>query len=574
MIALGKEQIKYISLGSTEVVKVYLGTEKVYPVEVIDDRDYSKEYMTLDFLEDGTYKQYSASVPTLYYSLNDGDWIKYTSSGVSVKKGDKVRLKSTNTKVIVSNGNPLINSTTPSYNVYGNVNSLYAGDDFETDLSRIYNYQCHAWFKGTKVVDASNLVLPYETLTNYCYRYMFQDCTLLEKAPKVLPATTLGESCYLSMFDGCEKLVTAQKVLPATTLKNYCYQYMFRNCKSLLEAPELPALTVQQQSCYGYMFRYCESLTKAPELPATKLSSSCYEYMFNGCKSLNYIKCLAENPNNSYTNSWVSGVAAEGTFVQSSADGVDWTIGTSGIPTGWVIQGKTEEDVSEGYESIGQQIESPFYVNGATLTPSANKYTYFSDSTNGTTFSRWYNNMDKEYKSKTYLIGSRWSSTDALMSKFKAEKVGGNIASIFNDTPTVGKDTKIKGTVSHAFINSFNYTTQITDASSLYLPYQGTDTFYNNMFSIGNTTEYVIGMKYGPVLTSLGNGRITLLEDMSRLVAFGLYYGGQENKTLSELVKLPNSVGTVYVNKEAEPFLTNDTAWSITYIDMPNLISD
>ena len=47
-----------------------------------------------------------------------------------------------------------------------------------------------------------------------------------------LPATTLTDFCYKSMFQGCTSLVTAP-ALPATTLANYCYFNMFNGCNKL-----------------------------------------------------------------------------------------------------------------------------------------------------------------------------------------------------------------------------------------------------------------------------------------------------------------------------------------------------
>jgi hypothetical protein len=60
--------------------------------------------------------------------------------------------------------------------------------------------------------------------------------------------------------------------------------------------------------------------------------------------SLNYIKCLLtfdNDYNNNKTNYWVKNVAPTGIFVK--ADNMDnWTIGDSGIPTGWVVYTETE----------------------------------------------------------------------------------------------------------------------------------------------------------------------------------------------------------------------------------------
>ena len=60
--------------------------------------------------------------------------------------------------------------------------------------------------------------------------------------------------------------------------------------------------------------------------------------MFNGCTKLNYIKCLAIDISASYcTNTWVDGVASNGTFVKASSM-TSWKTGTSGIPSGWTVQ--------------------------------------------------------------------------------------------------------------------------------------------------------------------------------------------------------------------------------------------
>ena len=116
---------------------------------------------------------------------------------------------------------------------------------------------------------------------------------------------------------------------------------MFVNCTSLTTAPELPATTLAP-SCYAIMFTGCTNLTIAPELPATTLADNCYGGMFTGCAKLNYIKAMfLTTPSGSYTNGWVSGVAASGTFVKNSA--AQWNVsGDNGIPTGWTVQTASE----------------------------------------------------------------------------------------------------------------------------------------------------------------------------------------------------------------------------------------
>ena len=184
----------------------------------------------------------------------------------------------------------------------------------------------------TSLTSAPNLNAT--TLANSCYSSMFQECTSLTSAP-ALPATTLENYCYQNMFRGCTSLTTAP-TLNATSLKTYCYAYMFYGCTSLTTAPVLSATTLATY-CYSNMFRGCTSLTTAPDLPAKTLVSGCYNYMFYGCSSLNYIKALfTTTPSNSYTNNWVNGVAATGTFRKYSD--ATWNVsGVNGVPTGWNI---------------------------------------------------------------------------------------------------------------------------------------------------------------------------------------------------------------------------------------------
>ena len=138
------------------------------------------------------------------------------------------------------------------------------------------------------------------------------------------------------MFGNCTSLTTAP-ALPATTVADYCYSGMFEYCSSLTTAPILYATTLAQ-FCYSGMFNGCTSLTTAPTLPAITLETGCYYNIFYGCSNLNYIKAMFTTaPGNEYTQNWVNGVSATGTFVKNSA--ASWTTtGTSGVPSGWTVE--------------------------------------------------------------------------------------------------------------------------------------------------------------------------------------------------------------------------------------------
>ena len=309
------------------------------------------------------------------YSLNGGAWTEYTS-GTAITladSADRVSFRGDNAAyaTAIALGRYSTFSCSNDTYLYGNVMSLIDKDNYATSTELTGQYTFASLFKdNTNICNhpSKPLLLPATTLTQYCYRYMFEGCTSLTMAPK-LPATTLAASCYSYMFYGCTSLTTAPELpatiltqycyrnmfegctslttapeLPATTLAPYCYLYMFNGCTSLTTAPALPAGTLEV-SCYRSMFNGCTSLTTAPALPAVTLVSSCYRSMFNGCTNLTSVTCLATsgiNTNNS-TENWLTGVAATGTLIKSAStptgsgtNGEYWPTGSaSGIPTGW-----------------------------------------------------------------------------------------------------------------------------------------------------------------------------------------------------------------------------------------------
>lgn len=246
------------------------------------------------------------------------------------------------------------------YRMFENCTSLTVAPELPATTLASTCYD--AMFKGcTSLTVAPELLAT--TLTRSCYVYMFQGCTSLTEAPE-LPATTLTVNCYRGMFWSCTSLTVAPE-LPATTLEAYCYDYMFSGCTSLSTAPELPATTLAEgcyskmfedctslttvpsdllpattlaNKCYNRMFLGCTSLTTAPDLPATTLAEECYSLMFYNCTNLNYIKCLATDISaTDCTLAWVQGILVTGTFTKAASMN-SWTIGTSGIPSGWIIQ--------------------------------------------------------------------------------------------------------------------------------------------------------------------------------------------------------------------------------------------
>lgn len=264
-----------------------------------------KNYLAFEALEDGTFTltiaasvSVSASIQDVSYSIDEGaTWVttpnvdsqQVVITTPTIEAGNRVLWRGNAKKYGSSDQACSKFSSTGEFNVSGNIMSLLYGKDFEDKLTLPAMNTFHRLFDSCgKLLSSEDLLLPATTLTGYCYYFMFSSCTSMTKTVKVLPATILKSSCYYRMYNAC----------PA-----------------LLEAPELPAET---------------------------LVSGCYNYMFTNCKKLAKVKAMfLTEPSTSYTNSWLSNVAASGTFVKNAA--ATWELeGSSGIPAEWTVETASE----------------------------------------------------------------------------------------------------------------------------------------------------------------------------------------------------------------------------------------
>ena len=166
--------------------------------------------LTFEALEDGTFSfTKNGTGDDIQYSKDNGTtWTPLVSGEtVSVVTGDKVMWKSTitpNTSYPYGIGTF---SSTNNFNLCGNIMSLLYGDDFKGQTSlEDKDYVFYRMFHYcTKMIDASNLILPATTLAKDCYNSMFQGCTRLTTSPE-LSATTLARYCYSDMFSECTSL--------------------------------------------------------------------------------------------------------------------------------------------------------------------------------------------------------------------------------------------------------------------------------------------------------------------------------------------------------------------------------
>ena len=407
-----------IRLGGRNIVKVKLGDVVIW--QKTTEPVVEPEYFYIESLTDGntvtlitnlrntSYSSYLT--PTIEYSTDKQNWttitfdwstydVKNINIPVVLNTGDKMYFRNDTGKFSraiydgSSYNTPYITFTTDwqgRVNVGGDIRTLINYRNIDNTIledgmfSNLFSHTYGSNHNTSRIVDASNLILPFTqmtpycyysmfdgctplvnapalpatTLAYYCYQNMFRDCTSLTSAPE-LPATTLASSCYQTMFKGCTSLTTAPTLpattlapdcyermfenctslttapaLPATTLAYYCYRYMFSGCTSLTTAPALPAITLAS-NCYNSMFNGCTSLTTAPALPATTLASNCYNSMFNGCSNLNKVLTYAEDISTSNcTTNWLNNVASSGTLYNAGS-AVYTTDSPSGIPTGW-----------------------------------------------------------------------------------------------------------------------------------------------------------------------------------------------------------------------------------------------
>ena len=201
--------MKYINLFETQAE--YDDTKKYYPnvsyIEATDEvvyqyePDYSKEYLTFEALESGTFTLAGEDVR---YSLDGGDtWtlLAANTATPTLNQGDKILWKGQ----FDCNGKKF--SSTCRFNAMGNIMSLMYGDNFigQTTFPNNFIFYQGVFYQNTRLVSAENLVLPVTTLAGNCYSSMFSGCTSLTTAPE-LPATTLTNNCYIGMFSGCTNL--------------------------------------------------------------------------------------------------------------------------------------------------------------------------------------------------------------------------------------------------------------------------------------------------------------------------------------------------------------------------------
>ena len=431
-------------------------------------------YFWVNLEEDG--EIYGIVNNTIEYSFNQSTWNSFPiSSRLSVPANTYVWFRNTVdllNKEYVQDGNRFL--FTKNGRVGGDLSSM--GAMMEKNFQ--YLFAKENYTTNTYLIDASELILPWDTVSNRCFYDMFHNCSKLITPPKMLPATNLEGACYIGMFDGCKSLTTAPE-LPATTLsvsyqdgQTYgCYQSMFSNCSSLITAPELPATTLAD-GCYYYMFFKCTSLVNAPKLPATTLADSCYSYMFKDCTNLSYIKMLATEIDNNLSplTGWVTNVAPTGTFVKAAANTNIQIDSNSGIPIGWTVYNEgdpniPEPDVPKTEEELKQQyFWVEFVETNGTISGLTNDYTDMYHSFDGVTWEATPNTLSMGDNTLVY-----FKNNSMVISNYANNKIT-HLNIRFNKRAIIGGDlSSLTNMASFCCYYLFSGNSYLIDASQLKL---------------------------------------------------------------------------------------------------------
>lgn len=324
-----------VMLGTTEAVAMYIGSTLIWQKsggEGQQEHDYSQDYFTIESLQDSNQikmqRNKTPNNPTLSYSLDDGEtWTTTTISGTvtfgTINTGQKIIFKGTNARLATAWDTYNYFNATKQFKVYGNIMSLFNGDDFKTNYEfNSSTHHCAGLFRTTYIVDASNLILPALTIYSSSYNGMFRGATALQYGPQMLATTPTGSECCSSMFEGCINLEEPVEINFTTLSQQCCFRMFCMNRSSKITTPKM---------------------TKSPILRCNTGATDCYKEMFEGNGNLNEITCLLTSTDIFCTENWVKNVGnGTGMFYKNKSK-TDWIYDdTVGVPVGWTIEDYVE----------------------------------------------------------------------------------------------------------------------------------------------------------------------------------------------------------------------------------------
>ena len=248
------------------------------------------EYLKFTTVDDNG-STYAFSKAGLEYSIDGGAWttLEANTNTPNVPKDSNIRFRGN----LTTNGSEGIGtfSSSGKFDAEGDLMTLLYGEYYVGQTGKFADYMFTAMFRFTKIVNAYNLVIPYNSGSySYSCYYMFNFCSELEVAPKELKGDT-----YVG---------------------NYSFFQMFGNCKKL---------------------------TKTPIIWYTFPAYNAMDTMFVNDVLLSEVYLMQTHDNNHVDNlrsyNWLKNVAATGTFYMSQDATWDSTVSrdANGIPAGWTI---------------------------------------------------------------------------------------------------------------------------------------------------------------------------------------------------------------------------------------------
>ena len=239
---------------------------------------FSKQYFTLEFLTSGTISwnvNLEEICKTISYSLDNGQtWTEITSVirnpiEIEVEIGDKMLLKGENEFYGVAgerdNSNYFRGSAT--FNAYGNILSLFYGDDFADydyfpEVESEYYGQCFGLFWKSNLVSAKNIIFPQDetNMNDYTYYKIFigstiteipNDPILLKRAESGfegcnnLTSVIFGDNIEIigeSAFNGCSGLTSVTIPSSVTSIGNHAFIFCGGLTSVTIEATTPPTL--------------------------------------------------------------------------------------------------------------------------------------------------------------------------------------------------------------------------------------------------------------------------------------------------------------------------------------------
>ena len=152
--------------------------------------------------------KYKFSRPGLEYSIDGGAWTTLAANTYTpnVPKNSNIRFRG----YLTPNGSEGIGtfSSYGKFDAEGELMTLLYGEYYVGQTGKFADHMFKNMFYRTKIVNAYNLVIPYNSGSyKYSCYFMFKDCYELEVAPKELKGNTyVNDHSFYLMFQNCPKL--------------------------------------------------------------------------------------------------------------------------------------------------------------------------------------------------------------------------------------------------------------------------------------------------------------------------------------------------------------------------------